>query len=192
MLAVALKFIRDTLNQHIKSPDLPENLVQIGNVALIDAYSNSASNNLTNKVIISLINVEEERTLKNAPQIAARQNSDGTTATKSSPIYINLYLVFGANNTDYGVSLEYLSKIISFFHTYKVFEGQAYQDLGEAGIEKMIFDLCTMRFEELNQVWGILGGKYVPSVIYKVRLFAIQQEIGQGVGLIRHIETQQN
>jgi hypothetical protein len=192
MLATALNFIKNTLNQHIKKPGLPENLVEIGNVALIDAYSTSASNNLTNKVIISLINVEEERTLKNAPQIAARQNSDGTTATKSSPIYINLYLVFGANNTDYGVSLEYLSKIISFFHTYKVFEGQAHQDLGEAGIEKMIFDLCTMRFEELNQVWGILGGKYVPSVIYKVRLFAIQQEIGQGVGLIRRIETQQN
>ncbi len=192
MLATALKFIRDTLNQHIKSPDLPEKLVEIGNVALIDAYTDSLSNNLSNKVIISLINVEEEKTLKNAPYLPAKQNSDGTSATKLSPIYINLYLVFGANNTDYGVSLGYLSKIISFFHTYKSFDGQAYQELGEAGIEKMIFDLCSMRFEELNQVWGILGGKYVPSVIYKVRLFAIQDELGQGVGLIRHIETQQN
>jgi Pvc16 N-terminal domain len=192
MLAVALKFIRDTLNQHIKSPDLPENLVQIGNVALIDAYSDSMSGNLTNKVIISLINVEEEKTLKNTPYVPAKQNSDGTTSVKTTPIYVNLYLVFGANNTDYGVSLEYLSKIISFFHTYKYFEGQAYQALSEAGIEKMVFDLCSMRFEELNQVWGILGGKYVPSVIYKVRLFAIQDEVGQGVGLIRGIETQQN
>jgi Pvc16 N-terminal domain len=192
MLHVALKFIRDTLNQHIKSPNLPEKLVEIGNIALIDAYSGSLSNSLTNKVIVSLINVEEERTLKNAPYVPAKQNSDGTTATKGSPIYINLYLVFGANVNDYGDSLEYLSKIISFFHSYKVFEGQAYQELGEAGIEKMIFDLCSMRFEELNQVWGILGGKYVPSVIYKVRLFAIQNEIGQSVNVIRRIETEQN
>ena len=112
MLATALKFIRDTLNQHIKSPDLPEKLVEIGNVALIDAYTDSLSHNLSNKVIISLINVEEEKTLKNAPYLPAKQNSDGTPGTKVSPIYINLYLVFGANNTDYGVSLEYLSKII--------------------------------------------------------------------------------
>ncbi len=31
-----------------------------------------------------------------------------------------------------------------------------------------------MNFEELNNLWGVLGGAYFPSVVYKVRMVKVQ------------------
>ena len=35
--------------------------------------------------------------------------------------------------------------------------------------------LYTPGFEELNNVWGILGGRQLPSVIYRIQLIEIEQ-----------------
>ena len=41
---------------------------------------------------------------------------------------------------------------------------------------KFVVDLFTPTFEELNFVWGTLGGKQIPSVMYKVSLIEIERE----------------
>jgi hypothetical protein len=43
-----------------------------------------------------------------------------------------------------------------------------------AGLEKLIFELHNTNFEALNNLWGVMGGAYFPSVIYKVRMVRIQ------------------
>jgi len=40
---------------------------------------------------------------------------------------------------------------------------------------RFIIDLYTPTFEELNFIWGTLGGKQYPSVIYKVTLLEIER-----------------
>jgi len=34
-------------------------------------------------------------------------------------------------------------------------------------------------FEELNNLWGVLGGSCIPSVVYKMRLVKIQASTAQ-------------
>jgi hypothetical protein len=34
----------------------------------------------------------------------------------------------------------------------------------------------------MNHLWGILGGKYVPSVLYKMRVVSIEEEVEDSIG----------
>ncbi|MNN16384.1 hypothetical protein D3C81_1295200 [compost metagenome] len=34
--------------------------------------------------------------------------------------------------------------------------------------------MVNMNFEELNNLWGVLGDAYFPSVVYKVRMVKVQ------------------
>jgi hypothetical protein len=42
---------------------------------------------------------------------------------------------------------------------------------------RFLVDLFTPSFEELNYIWGTLGGKQYPSAIYKVSLIEIEREV---------------
>jgi hypothetical protein len=57
-------------------------------------------------------------------------------------------------------------------------------------LNKLIFDLYSTRFEELNQLWSMMGGKYIPSVIYKMRMAVIQDAPVSGTGIITEINLQ--
>jgi hypothetical protein len=34
----------------------------------------------------------------------------------------------------------------------------------------MLFTLCPLEFNALNDLWSMLGGAYVPSVVYNLRM----------------------
>jgi hypothetical protein len=40
---------------------------------------------------------------------------------------------------------------------------------------KFHLQLFTPTFEQLNNIWGTLGGRQLPSVIYKIKLIQIKQ-----------------
>ena len=55
---------------------------------------------------------------------------------------------------------------------------------------RFIVDLFTPSFEELNFIWGTLGGKQYPSVIYKVSLIEIEGDAIMKKGtVILELET---
>jgi hypothetical protein len=46
-----------------------------------------------------------------------------------------------------------------------------------------------MSFEQVNHLWSILGGKYLPSVLYKIRQITLDEEATiAGGGIITEIE----
>ena len=49
---------------------------------------------------------------------------------------------------------------------------------------RFITDLYTPTFEELNFIWGTLGGKQYPSVIYKVTLLEIERDVVSNRGTV--------
>ena len=157
-----------------------------GNIALIDAFQEASASNTNDKLIASVVNIAQEGTLRNLPFRKSTTNEDGIPiVTERSPdIWLNVYLLFGANRTDYISALNYISRVIGFFQRKYVFTPAELQDLvGDSitvdlpNVEKLIFDLYSMSFEELNQLWSIMGGKYIPSVLYKVRLAIIQEAV---------------
>ncbi len=44
-------------------------------------------------------------------------------------------------------------------------------------IEKLVFEMASITPEQLNNIWGSLGAKYMPSVVYKVRMLTFDNNI---------------
>jgi hypothetical protein len=42
-------------------------------------------------------------------------------------------------------------------------------------IDKLVFELLKTDYQSTNYLWNSLGAKYVPSMIYKVRMLTIDE-----------------
>ena len=123
------------------------------------------------------MNIEEDR-ISRSPDNYSR--IDRQVIYKNPPIYLNLDILFAANYTDYYTSLLLISNVIKFFQFQNVFTPLNSPNL-PPGIEELIFDLKTLSLQDLNNLWGILGSKYIPSVVYKMRLIIISDDFSQGM-----------
>lgn len=200
MIRDALKHVVDLLNVYIQpiDPGNADDMVVLRNIALVDAFNDEQADPLQNRIIASVVNVEQDSLLRNMPSTRVVRNAAGELSgeTQEAPIILNLYVMFSANNSNYENALFYLSAVIAFFQRQHIFQAPApaADSIFQAvpSFEKMIFDLYTMSFEEQNQLWGILGGKYIPSVFYKVRLTAIQAADASESSVVRAIQNRAN
>ncbi len=194
MIRDAILYIIGLLNDFISPVDTTvDDQVVLGNIALVDAYNDASAQNLRNKIIASVANIEQEGTLRNLPHTMTTTGDDGLPrGIRQSPrVWLNIYVLFAANNTNYENALFYISKVIGFFQANHVFSPAQNPGLNP-NIEKLIFDMHSMSFEELNHVWSYMGGKYVPSVMYKMRMVAIQEAEESEAGIVRALGTTPN
>jgi len=189
MIYEALQIISEQLDKYLSDAGL-NNLVVLENIGLLESTDENADN-LKGKVVLTLLNLEEEPALKNLPNFKVK---NGTTEYKNPPVHLNLYLLVSANCDKYDKSLRCISKTIQFFQGKKVFTSTntVYNRTNVAfdvlDYFKFILELQTLSLEELNYVWGTLGGRQLPSVIYKVQLLEIEQDIKLNAsGVITHI-----
>ncbi len=135
----------------------------------------------SDKIGMSLINIEEERVFKD--QNFLHRNDDGEIERYNPNIKLNLYVLFCANyvNSQANVSnymegLKQLSNVISFFQGKYVFTPDTSPSM-DPNLQKLIVDLYSYTFEQQYNFWTILGAKYLPSVLYKVRLLTYQEKV---------------
>jgi len=121
---------------------------------------------------LCLVNIEEERVVK--AQVATRVLPDGNVVSINPEIKLNLFVLVTANFDDYSTGLVYLSGVIRFFQSMSVFSHQNIPDMDDS-IERLTVDLHTLSFEQQNHLWGSIGAKYLPSVLYKVRMLTVQE-----------------
>ncbi|MEJ7559215.1 MAG: DUF4255 domain-containing protein [Pedobacter sp.] len=187
MINETLKFIADEVNKYL-SQKLGVNTdprLVLENLSKAMDNDTTSVNSLSNKAILSLVNVEEDRVPKQHPNDL---RADSRVIYKNPPLYLNLYIVLAVNRADYAESLKWLGFIIQFFQYQKVFTPQTHPGL-DPKIQRLMLDLHSMGFEQINHLWSILGGKYMPSVLYKVRQVTLDEEaLIAGGGIITEIE----
>lgn len=120
------------------------------------------------KITVLLVNLEEEYTFRSGAALSST-NSQGIAGQANPNIYINLYVLFVANMKNYSDSLKFLSLIIKFFQSHRLFNHHNSPDLS-SDIEKLTLELVNLPFSEQRDIWTYLGISYMPSVIYKVRM----------------------
>ncbi|MFW0737795.1 DUF4255 domain-containing protein [Flavobacterium sp.] len=184
MIFEVIQIIAEQVNNYLDEIGL-EKTVVAENIAFLESQNETVSGNLEDKVALTLINLDEEATLKNFPN---HRVENDRTIYKNSVINLNLYLLFSANRNIYINSLNDISKIIAFFQGKKLFTqaNTIYNrnNVAMTNIENFRFtiELYTPTFEELNYIWGTLGGKQLPSALYKVSMIQIERNIAQGEG----------
>lgn len=167
-----------------------EEFAQLGNISRLEGANTAVNAELQKKVIVTLVNISEETSLKNNPHYIVR---DSGTQKRNPTIYMNLYVLISCADDDYENGLHKISNIISFFQRKYVFEAKnADIPFPSSDVDKIILDLHSLSFEQMNHLWGILGGKYHPSVLYRLRLLPIQASDGKDGPEIKEIKTTEN
>jgi Pvc16 N-terminal domain len=154
--------------------------VQMDNVAIIEQDQSDNNVDMEDSVILTMINMDEEKTLKNFSNKAV---TDSSVIYKNERINLNLYILFCANRNSYVKSLKDISKIIEFFQGKRLFtqanSNYDRDNIAMSAISDFRFtaELYTPTFEELNFIWGTLGGKQYPSALYKLSLIEIERSV---------------
>ncbi|KAA1247747.1 DUF4255 domain-containing protein [Aquimarina sp. RZ0] len=174
MLDKALTFIASYLNQNLKMTfGLNEDVAVLGSLVNLDG---SITKNIENKVILSIINLEHEKTVKNMGGYIP--NQQGSFGKVDPPVYLNLYLLVSANynSENYLESLKMLSAVIGLFQSSIIFTPKTHPELDPL-IERLTFEIYNIPIQELSHIWSGIGAKYVPSMVYKIRMICFQKGI---------------
>jgi len=176
MIYETLEIVKDQVSKYLEQKTTDANLVVLENVS---KYEDPDINTMSDKVVLSLLNIEEEISLKNNPNIKVK---NGETIYKNAPVNLNVFALFSANRNTYTRSLIAISFIIEFFQSKKIFTQTntplnptipALENIKEF---RFIAELYTPTFEQLNYIWGTLGGKALPSVLYKISVVKIESD----------------
>jgi len=173
MIAKTLTFITELLNQELKmSFGFNDNRVVASSLVNPDG---SMPSNAENKIVISVVNLEHETSINSR----GNYMTDGAMSYGkiAPPVHLNLYLLVSANydSNNYIEANKVLSAIIGVFQANPYFNKQTNPEM-QAPLEKLTMEIFNLPINELSHIWSGIGAKYVPSIIYKVRMLTIQEE----------------
>lgn len=198
MILHALTILVNELNSHLSSAYRVMGQAKLGNLA--EGFGNNAgTSSLRDSLVLSMININEEKALKNQPSYHCDK-----TALKviyqNQPVFLNLQLLLTATHIDYSNALLMLSRGIQFFQYKNVFtqetaaassiQNNAPQNpLDRLEVFKLILDLHSPTLEEVNYLWATLGSKQYPFALYKLRMLDLQfiSNTPQEGGLVKDI-----
>ena len=170
MLDLAVQFLRDQLNSYIATRT-GSTTTEVKMTKIVEDTGKYAIDE--GSIGATIINIEEERILR--AHLLEYSNIGGQQAVMEPELRLNLSVMFAVNFKLYDVALKYVSLVLTFFQSHPFFVGDQYPGL-DRRIEKLTMELQSLNYEQLNQVWAFIGGKQLPSVIYKVRMVALQDE----------------
>jgi hypothetical protein len=160
----------------------------LGNIVEIIG-SNTNTTGVQADVIISLINIEENR-ISRDPRNYTRV--DNGILMKNPAVHLYLTLLFTAvRQQGYGLALQDLQKVIGVFQQKYVYDHantpalQPYPD-----IEELILDMVSLTLQQLHEIWSVLGGRYYPSVVYRMRMVTIDSVTKLTGPLITEIDSE--
>lgn len=177
MIHPVLKFLAEQLNAYIDEVKKPGDSIEapfviLQNISRLDEDLLKT----TNKILISLVNVSEETTMKNNPDYLLIKNDKVTY--KNPPVNLNLFVMITSFMTNYENALLYLSYVITFFQGKYSFtlKDSVTEVEGLPDDFHIVLDMFNLGFEQLNYVWSTFGGKQHPFVCFKVRLLKMERE----------------
>ena len=169
MIYKALEIIKNSLSEYLSNiPGLNitggdsiilSNLVRAdGTIAVRD-----------NSLAVTLVNIDQSDIVK-SPSGPEDKN------------ILNLSVMISANYQNYGMALKYLSAVIKYFREKNLFTKENVPWL-DPSIEKISIEFFPINLIQQNHLWTSLGAKYIPSILYNVKINYINASIPEQVQL---------
>jgi len=181
MINDTLRFISGELNSYFKGRlEINEDKVIVSNLLNHDG---TVPVQILDKLVITLVNIEQETTLFNQGSFE-RRTSPGAYVKKNPPVYLNLYVLLAAYFNNYDESLKFISGAISYVQGNHVFARRDYPALGN-DIDKLTLEIVNSDYQNINYLWGSIGARYVPSMTYKLRMLIVDNGAEQAIPVIK-------
>jgi len=192
MLSHALTIVINELNRHLKdSYGEDTDLAALGNIA--EGFTESNGGIERGMTYLSVVNIKRKKGFKNVPHYS-RNDVTLTASYENPPALLDFLILVVVTHKNYMDALLGLSRAIRFFQFKNVFtqnnvapgsitQGLPVNPLDQLESFNLIFDLYSPTMEDVNHLWGTLGGKQYPFVLYMLRLLelkfkAVQSESG--------------
>lgn len=204
MIRTALEFIKKELELYIVDREQDPAQYSAGNVVDLKPIVLPNGNlNITDTTHITMLMVGAEEERREGKMPAYIPANDKQFYRLNPPVEINLYVLFAAHNSHYETALRDLSDVIWFFQGTPVFDEQKFPNLNSGVInpetkpwqliDRLTFKIHNLTFEQQNNLWAMLGGKYIPSIVYKMTMLTVfdtkPQEIAPAVEEINFKEN---
>lgn len=178
MIHKILPTIVDELNAYISGVygfHATEKKVLLGN--LIDQNGRPNGQGM-DKIICSLVNIQKDQSIS---------KNTGRTL-HSPPVHVNINVLFAANFNDYVTGLKWISDILAYFDGKPVFTTQNTPGMPPE-ISKVTAEMVNLNIEELSNLWSVLGGKYLPGILYKLSFSYSSYEVIRDVPQVIPVES---
>jgi len=173
MIYAAVNQIVIELNQYLKRTyNRSEEIVVLSNILEQDG---TLASHIDNKVVVFLTNIEREAAASSLSR--ARAVGSSRSVVVHEPLHLNIYLMFAAHfsGSNYPEALKFISETMRFFQMNPVFNHQNTPELDQR-IERLALDVENLDIQGLSNLWGILSTRYLPSIMYKMRLVTVDSD----------------
>lgn len=171
MIYEALSCLTDDMNEYFRNKlKINEDKVVLSGLVSQDGSSAIQGEN---KIVVTLINIERET----AHQVIGKTLAS-STGNSSPSLFINMYVLFSSyfSSNNYPEALRFLSFTIGYFQHKSVFTISNTPGL-DPQIDKLTFEITDLNPDKMSNIWATLGAKYMPSVLYKVRMLNVNESI---------------
>lgn len=186
MILQTLKILSNELESFLDSfteDGTDSKRVVIGNIAFHESEKyrpNSVDITTDDKIVMTVVRIEEESILKNNAHFT-KNTSLNTIDYHNPKVNVNLYILITCNSFLYENAMTYLSRVIRFFQSKKVFSESntaailsGINEMDRFENFKLLVELYSPSFEESNHLWSMMGGKQLPFVMYKLRAIDLE------------------
>lgn len=183
MIDLAVAAIARKLNESLqRSFGLREDVVALSHIVEQDGRIGTQAEN---RIVMMLVNVERETAARRAPR--AVRDPLGPSVLMPEPVFLVLTVLFAANfdGAHYDEALKMLGATVGVFQRQHVLDQHNTPGL-DRRLDRLVLDMVSLGISELSELWSILGGKYLSSVLYRVRLVPVDlgQVSGQNIPVV--------
>lgn len=195
--------LKVVIEQLSKLIDPLDDIINVTNIATL----NDGDDFLESKspIVLSIVNIEEDKTQKNQSVYFSPSNDQVNISRYNQPTqHLIISLLFTSYNKDLSKYLDGIDKlktIVQYFQQNKSFYYKnddtevldypaflAKNEVAQQDYYKVTMEFVSLSMEQLNQMWSYLGSKYMPSALYKMRLFMVQSDTTVGEKVIQKVK----
>lgn len=128
-----------------------------------------------NVLVFSLVSIQKDPIANNV--FPKKPDITPESVVKTPPLHLNLYMLLGAYYKPEQIAdgLDVLTIAMSYLQGKPLWTAQNSPGL-PSSLERLIFEMESCDFHQLSHIWGTIGAKYIPSVLYKTRMVVVDDE----------------
>ncbi len=171
MIDRAMGFVVETLNGFLEDRHISDE--PIAELSGLTTMEGDPPKDINNKIVMTVLNIEREAAAISSSPMPMRQTNEGGYVRTPQDLALNIYVMVSASFDDrYRDGLRVLSGALGFFQSNPIITPASHPNLPK-GIQQLAFKMVNLDLQTLGHVWGVLGGRYMPSALYKIRLVTI-------------------
>lgn len=171
MIDRAMGFVVEALNGFLEDRHISDEA--IAELSSLTTMTGESPKDITNKIVLTVLNIEREAAAISTSPMPLRQAGEGGFVRAPQDLALNIYAMVSASFDDrYRDGLRVLSGALGFFQSNPIITPSTHPNLPK-GIRQLAFQMVNLDLQTLGHVWGVLGGRYMPSAVYKMRLVTI-------------------